>query len=329
MQIILSESNYATEMEQIVEPYLAAHGTERYVEREEGRKLYVVMYRAERPKGLVMVSHGFTENAEKYKEYLYYFVKMQYHVCMVEHCGHGRSYRLTEDPSLVHVDSWERYVEDFLYVTHLAQKAAQPGLPLYLYGHSMGGGIAAAAAAKEPDLFAKVILSSPMIRPSTGDVPWKTAQQIASHFCRTGRAMRYVIGQHPYEGGGSFEESCATSRARFDYYRKKERVNQRFQLSAPSYGWLAAAGGMNQYLQHRGWKEIKAPVLLFQAEKELLVSKREQERFIRKIYRRGIAPQAALIRVPGSKHEIFNTSGHILEQYWRHVFHFLAENDRK
>lgn len=324
MSLILNESTYATEMQQTVTPFLAAHGTERYVEREEGRKLYVVIYRADRPRGLVMVSHGFTENAEKYKELLYYFVKMQYHVCMVEHCGHGRSYRLTEDPSLVHVDSWERYVEDFLYVTHLAQKA-QPELPLYLYGHSMGGGIAAAAAAKEPDLFEKVILSSPMIRPQTGDVPWKTAQQIAAHFCRTGRAMRYVIGQRSYEGGGSFEESCGISRARFDYYRQKEHLNQCFQLSAASYGWLREAGALNHYLQHSGWKKIKAPILLFQAEKELLVSKREQERFIRKLYRRGISPQAALIRVPGTKHEIFNSSGHVLEQYWRQVFRFLAE----
>ena len=30
-----------------------------------------------------------------------------------EHCGHGLSYRLTDDPSLVHLDRWNRYSRDF------------------------------------------------------------------------------------------------------------------------------------------------------------------------------------------------------------------------
>ena len=44
-------------------------------------------------------------------------------------------------------------------------------MKIYLYGHSMGGGIAAAVAARAPEMFEKVILSSPMIRPLTGGVP--------------------------------------------------------------------------------------------------------------------------------------------------------------
>lgn len=63
---------------------------------------------------------------------------------MPEHCGHGRSYRMcsdTGDLSLVHVD-------DLLFVSRRA--AEFPELPVCLYGHSMGGGIAAAAAAQAP-----------------------------------------------------------------------------------------------------------------------------------------------------------------------------------
>lgn len=49
-----------------------------------------------------------------------------------------------DDPSLVYVDSYHRYVEDLLFVAR-KQKAEACGLPLVLYSHSMGGGIAAAS----------------------------------------------------------------------------------------------------------------------------------------------------------------------------------------
>ena len=77
-----------------------------------------------------------------------------------EHCGHGRSYRLVEEPSLVHVDSYKRYVADLLFVARTAKKEHK-NLKLYLFGHSMGGGIAAAAVAAKPKLFERLVLSSP------------------------------------------------------------------------------------------------------------------------------------------------------------------------
>lgn len=166
-------------MQNGVEPYLAAHAEEFYWERESGHPIHVLRYRAFRPRGVVVISHGFTENAEKYKEIVYYFIKEHFHVYLPEHCGHGKSYRLVEDPSLVYVDSYHRYVEDLLFVARKA-KAEACGLPLVLYSHSMGGGIAAAAAAKAPHLFRKVVLSSPMIRPLTGKVPFADAKRIAA-----------------------------------------------------------------------------------------------------------------------------------------------------
>ena len=147
---ILQESNYKEEMQTIVEPYLVSIGTEFYLERHAGQKIHCMHYVPENPHAVVMLSHGFIENAEKYKEIAYYFAKEGFSVYLPEHCGHGFSYRLTEDESLVHLDSFERYVEDFIFVTKKA-KEDNPGMKIYLYGHSMGGGIAAAVAARAPE----------------------------------------------------------------------------------------------------------------------------------------------------------------------------------
>ena len=147
---ILQESNYKEEMQTIVEPYLVSIGTEFYLERHAGQKIHCMHYVPENPHAVVMLSHGFIENAEKYKEIAYYFAKEGFSVYLPEHCGHGFSYRLTEDESLVHLDSFERYVEDFIFVTKKA-KEDNPRMKIYLYGHSMGGGIAAAVACGKGD----------------------------------------------------------------------------------------------------------------------------------------------------------------------------------
>ncbi|MDO5423756.1 MAG: alpha/beta hydrolase [Eubacteriales bacterium] len=317
--LVIAEEQYLTQIQNTVEPYLKAHERVLWLERETGRKIYCLNYRADRPRGVVVIAHGFTETAEKYREILYYFVKRGYRVYMPEHCGHGRSYRMTDDPSLVHIDHWQRYVDDLLYVAHRARRESR-GLPLYVFGHSMGGGIAAAAAAVEPGLFRKVVLSSPMIRPLTGKVPWRTARRIAAFFCLTGKNQRYVAGQHPYEGKENFEKSSSLSKVRFDYYQEKKKKEPLFQTNAASYGWLYEAAKLNRYLQRTGWRKIQAPVLLFQAEREKLVSKREQEKFARKLAR---GRKVYLIKVPGSKHEIFNADAGTAERYWRRIFYFL------
>lgn len=316
---LLSEQHYAEEMKEIVEPYLAERGTVLYLEREPGRKIFCMRYLAEKPEGVILISHGYTETAEKYKEIIYYFVKAGYHVYAPEHCGHGRSYRLTDDRSLVHIDSYQRYVKDLLMTAERA-KEENPELPLALYGHSMGGGIAAAAAGEAPDLFCKVILSSPMILPLSSPVPRRVARLAAAVVCCLGKGQSYLPGHHPYEEEELFEDSASASRERFDYYQEKRKEEPLYQTCAASYGWLNEAYRLNRFLQRRAWKKISCPVRLFQAEQDAYVSAGEQERFVRKMCRK---KDVRLIRVPGMKHEIFNSPNSVLETYWRKIFAFL------
>ena len=319
--LIIKEEVYEKVMRTDAEPYLEKRLQVMELEREKGKKIHCVWYRAENPRGVVVISHGFTESAEKYKEIIYYFVQEQYHVYMPEHCGHGNSYRLTEDLSLVHIDDFQRYVDDLLYVASVA-KRQNSGLHLYLYAHSMGGGIGAAAAAKDSHLFSKIILTSPMIRPLTGKVPWKMACMMAKLVCIIGKEMSYVSG-HPYDGTETFEDSCSLSRVRFDYYQKKRKIHPELQMNGASYGWLKEAGKLNQYLHKVAVKNIKAPLLLFQAEKEDVVSKKEQNRFVQELKAEGT--DAKLVIIKDAKHEIFNATDAVLELYWKMIFDYFAE----
>ena len=152
--VYLKEQDYQEQMEHVVEPYLHSRERELWLEREHGKKIYVRCYQAKKAKGILLISHGFTETSEKYKELIYYSLRGGYHVYIPEHCGHGHSYRLVEDPSLVHVDCYKRYVADLLFVARTAKKEHK-NLNLYLFGHSMGGGIAAAAVAARSRNYSK------------------------------------------------------------------------------------------------------------------------------------------------------------------------------
>ena len=319
--ILIDEDHYSEMMTQIVVPYLDTRAEERWPERETGKKIHCMYYRADHPKGIVVISHGFTESIEKYKEVIYYFLIRNYSVYMAEYCGHGFSYRLVEDYSLVHVDSFRRYVRDLLFISKAVQKE-NPGMPLYLYAHSMGGGIGAAAAAKAPYLYRALILSSPMIQPLTAGVPWDIARNIAAAMCMVGKNKDYVIGTRPYEGEEPFETSCSLSKPRYDYYQKKRVAEKHYQTRSASYGWLYGADILNRYLQQKAWRDISVPVLLFQASQENVVSTYEQNIFVQKINLYGNT-QAEFVKVPGAKHEIFNSENKVLEGYWEKIFAFM------
>jgi len=316
-------TDYKTQMEQVIEPFLKKYRKEFYLERREGERLYCLRFRKKAPKGVVVISHGFTENEEKYKENIYRFLKQNYTVYFMEHCGHGRSYRLVDDLSLVHVDRFERYVGDFLMFAHMA-KVENPKYPLYLFGHSMGGGIAAAVVTREPDLFDKVVLSSPMIRLYTGKIPYHDARLMAKSYCIAGKEENYVAGYEPYQGAGSFEHSSSMRQDQYDYYQEIRSHEPMFQTNAPSYGWMYETDRLNRYLRKYAAKNIRVPVLLFQAEYEYLVSNKAQRRFIARLRRAGLT-SAKLVHVCGSKHEAFNATERIREAFWRRVFRFLEE----
>lgn len=247
---IIHENEYVYKMNDEIEPYLATHRQEGYIPGAEDHlhrkdmgivgKIHVQRYLAEKPKGVIIISHGFTEAAPKYDEMIYYFLKAGYHVYMPEHMGHGQSYCLTADSSLVHIDTWKRYVRDFLKICHVIKKT-YPELPLVLFAHSMGGAIGTIAAAWEPQLFQKIILNSPMLRPLTGNVSWPLVIAIAQTKCLLGKEEDYVAGQKPYDGGETFETSGCTSRPRFEKYNEMRKENKKFQVSAASYGWLLAS----------------------------------------------------------------------------------------
>lgn len=62
--IILPEEGYAEAMETVVEPYLAERMMTEFCERENGKRIFYARCLADQPRGVVIISHGYTETVE-------------------------------------------------------------------------------------------------------------------------------------------------------------------------------------------------------------------------------------------------------------------------
>lgn len=323
---LITDEHYEEDMASVVCPYLSVREEELWLERQPGEKIHCIHYKADDAKGIVIISHGFTESAGKYKEAAYYFLKRDYHVYIPEHCGHGASYRLIDDLSKVYVDDYKRYVMDFSFVAAKVCRDNHMHLPVYLFAHSMGATIGLLTAAKHPELFSKIILSSPMIQPLAGGVPWTAAVLIARKCKNLGKDKSYVLGMQPYNGPGRFVDSCSTSFERFDYYERQRAQNEQWQTNAATYSWLCEAERMSQLLLNHVYKKIMVPVLVFQAGEDKIVSLSAQDKFVRLLDKRGQA-KTSLYRIDTAKHEIYNSTSEEQEIYWKKIFEFLADKD--
>lgn len=323
----ITEKNYRSSMDNEVLPYLSKCRTIGYFQPDGKGDIYYESYRHDaghdndhdQPKGNIVIVHGFSESAEKYAELIYYFLQARYQVYISDLRGHGRSVRTEKDLSMIHIDQYESYLTDLEYLTEKVVQKESPYLPLYLYGHSMGGGICAAFLEKRADLFQKAVLSSPMIRPLTGVIPFGLARMIAITMCALGKGHHYVAGQHEFRTDETFENSAAASAERYEYYHQKRCTEKMFQTSGASYCWLREAANMSVYiLKKANCRKIQAPILLFQAQRDNLVDQRAQERFAAQ------AKHVRLMPMADTKHEIYMSGDSVLQNYVEQILLFLS-----
>ena len=129
-----------------------------FFDSSKGRHIFEQWWRPDGdPRGVVAICHGFAEHSGRYGEVAEYLNSRGYAVEALDLRGHGRS-----DGVRVHVRSFNEYLTDLdRFLKNV--RTRNPGLPVVLLGHSMGGGMAALyVIVRQPGL-AGVILSGPAV----------------------------------------------------------------------------------------------------------------------------------------------------------------------
>ncbi len=104
-----------------------------FITTAQGIKIYYRQKMPTRPKAIVIVSHGYAEHSGFYISLMEFLVSKGYGIYALDHRGHGRS-----EEERGHLEKFEFYIEDMDALVDYIQ-GQHMGLPLYLFGHSMGG----------------------------------------------------------------------------------------------------------------------------------------------------------------------------------------------
>ena len=283
--------------------------------------LYWRADRVEGARAAVTIVHGFTEFSRKYDELCWYFMNMGYDVYVYDQRGHGLSGRETDDASLAHVNSFDDYVNDLDAVIENVVHKYSPGLPVYLFTHSMGGAVAVLYMCRCPDKVSKVLLSSPMVSPKTHGVPHKAV-------CRMIRrdAEKNNSWDKMFRYAGHFEENVDFSKAadksynRFRHNLDMRIADKRYQNSSSTNRWMTEALQVrDRILDPAALSRVTASVMVIAAEKDGVVCLHPQKKLAHMLGER-----CRYVMIKGAKHSIYVSGDEILETYINTVRDFFA-----
>ncbi|MFC1876122.1 alpha/beta hydrolase [Thermodesulfobacteriota bacterium] len=110
------------------------------------------------PKTILIIVHGLAEHSGRYMNVVNHFVPAGHAVYGIDHIGHGKS-----DGERVYVDRFQDYISTLTTYVDMIRNW-QPGKPIFMIGHSMGGLIGAAYLLEHQHELSGAVLSGPGIK---------------------------------------------------------------------------------------------------------------------------------------------------------------------
>jgi alpha-beta hydrolase superfamily lysophospholipase len=231
-------------------------------------------------KGVVVLIHGLGEHSGRYTHWATKFCNQGFAVYALDLAGHGRS-----SGKRGHIESFDRLYDDVAELVTIARKN-HPNVPIHVYGHSMGGAIALAAAINRPLGQTTLITTGPAIAPGFEPPAWKIS--LAKFLDRWAPGL--VLGNELDIQGISQDPKVVAA------YKRDPLVHSK--LSVRWFNdWLRCV----EQIKTRGPKEITSPVLIVHGAKDKLTSPRASEDL-----GRTLGERATFKLWPNDLHELHN-----------------------
>lgn len=115
------------------------------------------VWRPAAPKAVVALCHGLGEHSGRYQNVVGELGRRGYAIYAIDHRGHGRT-----PGRRAAIMAWQELHAGVAALIGWID-AAEPGLPVFLYGHSLGGLIAAEYAIRSPGNLCGLVLSAPAL----------------------------------------------------------------------------------------------------------------------------------------------------------------------
>lgn len=261
-------------------------------------------------RGSVVLSPGRTEFIEKYFEVARELQGRGWVVLVHDWRGQGLSDREHPDRLAGHASGFVGYLADFeRLLDHSADRLPKPWIAL---AHSMGGGLTTLALARGlANRFAGVVLTAPMFAVTPRVAPLLIAGACAAQIA-TGGGRRYALRLEP----GGHGTRLTRDEKRLERWRGQIKAHPDLALGGLTWGWLDMAMRLTRALTPPTLAGLTIPALVSRAAVEDLVDNRVMERVV------AAMPDARLIDVPDSWHEVMMERDEARALFWREFDEF-------
>lgn len=266
------------------------------------------------PKAVVQFVHGMAEHKERYFPVMTYLAEKGYACIICDLRGHGQSVADPKDLGYFGKGGMKGLVDDVREVT-LKARELYPGLPLYLFGHSMGSMIVRSYAKRYDDLIdGLVICGSPSNNPAAGAgsflagaVCWLRGPRYRSRFL-----ARLCTGSNnkPFRGDGVKNAWLSTNLANVNAYNADPLCGFKFTANGYRNGIFRM---MKDTYSDKGWKVAHPdmPVLFIAgADDPCIASADKFSKAVSHFRSRGYRKVSAKL-YPGMRHEILNETDNV------------------
>lgn len=275
---------------------------------DDGPALHLHRWSAEPPRALLLIVHGMAEHGGRYARFAERLGATGIQTYAYDQRGHGLTCSAeTERGHFADRNGWDALLRDLREVCHHLRRE-HPGLPLFLFAHSMGSFLALNYLLHHSCSLQGVILSGSGWQPA---LQRRAGQWLA----KLERLRQGPLGRSPLLerlSFGAFNRRVGPTRSAFDWLSRDEQEVARY-LNDPLCGfrcsnqaWLDLLGGL-QRITPRSLRQIDSqlPVLLIGGDQDPVAHGNGLQRLAQQLRQAGLH-EVGLHLYPGARHELLN-----------------------
>ncbi|MGL5819910.1 MAG: lysophospholipase [Phycicoccus sp.] len=260
-------------------------------------------------RGVVQIAHGMAEHSARYARLGEALAAAGYAVYANDHRGHGRTGSDDEHGWLGETGGWAHVVRDLRTVTALVREE-NPGLPVFLLGHSMGSSLARAYAIEDSRDLAGLVLSGTAGDPGAlGKVGLGIAR--AESRARGGRHVSAVMDRLMF---GQYNRAFAPTRTGFDWLSRDRDEVDAYVADAKCGNTFTSGFFVDLVRGHAAVTDQRQvarvrrdlPVLLLAGDQDPVGARGKGVAQVRDQYLSAGLTDVTMTLYPGARHEVFN-----------------------
>lgn len=312
----ISEQKFQESYQLFVLPEFKTYHQSHFI-NSDGMKINYYSKVSEKAKKTLVILPGRTEPAKKYAELLYDLKNDEVNFFVMDHQGQGESDHLLSDTQKGHVEKFENYIEDFTYfMEEVVLKNTKDTEHLFL-AHSMGSLVGIGFMQKNPQIFSKAVLNSPMLGINTFPLSNGIMKRLTSRQISKGIKHSYATFTKPYNPYFPFWLNPNTSSyMRFEKSKELFLADPSIIVGGPTVKWLDESLRASREIRNSD-EFIPTSILILKGGRDIVVKTKLHNDFCFN------QQDCRIYRYPKARHEVLFEQDGIRDMAINSVKNFL------